>query len=33
MMLPIFSSTRLCFAACGIMHPRYCWPTTSWVDG
>ena len=29
--LPIFSSTRLCVTACCIMHPR-CWqPATSWV--
>ena len=27
--LPIFRSTRLCVAACGIMHPRCCRP----VDG
>jgi len=24
--LPIFSSTRLCVTACGIMHPRCCRP-------
>jgi len=24
--LPIFRSTRLCVLACGIMHPRCCWP-------
>ena len=29
--LPIFSSTRLCVTACGIMHPRCCRPATSWV--
>ena len=28
---PIFRSTRLCFTACGIMHPRCCVPATSWV--
>ena len=26
--LPIFSSTRLCVTACGIMHPRCCQPAT-----
>ena len=26
--LPNFSSTRLCITACGIMHPRCCRPTT-----
>ena len=26
--LPIFRSTRLCVTACGIMHPRCCWPAT-----
>jgi hypothetical protein len=25
---PIFRSTRLCVAACGIMHPRCCRPVT-----
>ena len=29
--LPIFRSTRLCVTACGIMHPRCCRPSTSWV--
>ena len=29
--LPIFRSTRLCFTACGIMHPRCCRPAISWV--
>ena len=28
---PNFRSTRLCVTACGIMHPRCCWPATSWV--
>jgi len=28
--LSIIRSTRLCFTACGIMHPRCCRPT-SWV--
>ena len=23
---PIFRSTRLCVAACGIMYPGCCWP-------
>ena len=29
--LPIFTSTRLCVTACGIMYPRFCRPVTSWV--
>ena len=29
--LPIFRSTRLCFTACGKMHPWCCRPATSWV--
>jgi len=29
--LPIFRSTRLCDTACGIMHPRCCRPSTSWM--
>ena len=24
--LPIFRNTRLCVTACGITHPRCCWP-------
>ena len=28
---PIFRSIRLCVTACVIMHPRCCWPATSWV--
>ena len=43
MIPPIFRSTRLCVTACGIVHPRCCWPValkrclqatgraTSWV--
>ena len=23
---PIFKNTRWCVTACGIMHPRCCWP-------
>ena len=31
MISPIFSSTRLCVTACGIMHPLQCRPAASWV--
>jgi hypothetical protein len=29
--LPIFSSTRLCVTGCGKLHPRCYRPATSWV--
>ena len=31
--LPIFRSTRLCVAACGIMHPRCCQPVAGNIVG
>ena len=31
--LPIFRSTRLCVTACGIMHPRCCWPVAGNIVG